>query len=50
MFALAHEALAAVSLGVNLIALIQTPVYLARNNRLLNEVGEGREGEQGTER
>ncbi len=44
MFALAHEALAAVSLAVNLIALIQTPVYMARNNRLLDEVGEGREG------
>lgn len=33
-----HELLAVVSLLVNLIALVQTPVYITRNNRLLDEV------------
>ncbi len=47
VFAIAHEALAVISLVVNLIALIQTPVNIARNNRLLDEVGETRGEEEG---
>ncbi len=33
-----HELLAVLSLVVNLIALIQTPIYIARNNVLLDDV------------
>ena len=33
-----HELLAILSLGVNLIALVQTPIYIVRNNILLDEV------------
>ncbi len=33
-----HELLAVLSLAVNLIALIQTPIYIVRNNILLDEV------------
>ena len=33
-----HELLAVVSLAVNLIALVQTPIYITRNNQLMDEV------------
>ncbi len=41
--AIAHQALATARLGVNLIALIQTPINITRNNKLLDEVGGSRE-------
>jgi len=38
MLSRVHELLAILSLGVNLIALVQTPIYIVRNNILLDEV------------
>lgn len=41
-FSYLHEGMAILTLVVNMIALIQTPINIARNNRLLDDVGETR--------
>ena len=42
-----HEWMAVTALTVNLVALVMTPVYIARNNRLMDDVGDTRpESEQ----
>lgn len=41
-----HEGLAIVTLVVNLIALVMTPINIARNNQLLDDVGETRTREE----
>ncbi len=41
-FSYLHEGMAILTLVVNMIALIQTPINIAKNNRLMDDVGETR--------
>ena len=43
-----HEWLAIISLTVNLIALIMTPINISKNNMLLDDVGDTRSSDERT--
>lgn len=43
-YSILHEVLAGLSLLVNMIAFVLTPVYIQKNNRLLDDVGRTRTG------